>query len=114
MYHNAGQVWEGLCKNATEGMANKGALPVWTVILGGGQVLPAALLLVSPGPVAWAALACGIFLRLLLALRFRQPVLSAVLHPLGIACLLVLQWWSLGRAALGQKATWRGRAYTAQ
>jgi hypothetical protein len=36
MYSNAAQVWEGLTKNATEGMAKWRALPVWSVILGAG------------------------------------------------------------------------------
>ncbi len=114
MYLNAGQVWEGLCKNATEGMAKPAALPIWTAILGGGQVLPALLVLLAPGPVAALALGCGIGLRLVLALRFRQPVVSALLHPLGVLVLLILQWWSLLRALAGVRATWRGRAYTAQ
>ncbi len=114
MYASAAQLWEGLCKNATEGMAKRGALPVWTAILGGGQVLPAVLMLVAPSDVAALALAAGVGLRLVLAARFRQSLLSAVLHPVGIAALLGLQWWSLLRAARGRKATWRGRAYTAQ
>lgn len=114
MYANAAQLWEGLTKNATEGMAKPVALPVWTLILGGGQVLPLVLLLVDPGPVAAAALACGIALRLVLALRFRQSLGSALLHPLGVAALLGVQWWSLLRAARGRPATWRGRAYPAQ
>jgi hypothetical protein len=114
MYKNASQVWEGLTKNATEGMAKPAALPIWTVILAGGAVLPAHLMLIAPSPVAFVALLCGITLRLILAARFRQPVVSALLHPLGIAALLVLQWAALLRAASGRKATWRGRAYTAQ
>lgn len=114
MYANAAQVWEGLTKNATEGMAKPGALPVWTVILAGGQVAPAVLLALAPSWTAAAALACGIGLRLVLAERFRQPWLSAVLHPVGVAALLVLQWSALIRAARGRPATWRGRAYTAQ
>jgi hypothetical protein len=114
MYANAAQVWEGLCKNATEGMAKPGALPIWTVILGGGQVLPLVLMLASPSWPAAAALAAGIGLRLVQAVRFRQDVVSAMLHPLGAAALLAVQWWSLLRAAGGGKATWRGRAYTAQ
>ena len=114
MYINAAQVWEGLCKNATEGMAKPGALPLWTFILGVGQVLPLALVLFWPSPQAWAALACGIGLRLILAMRFHQPLVSALLHPVGVAGVLAVQWWSLVRAARGGKATWRGRAYTAQ
>ncbi len=111
MYANAGQVWEGLCKNATEGMAKPAALPVWTVILGGGQVLPAFLLLTVPSWPAALALAMGIGARLVLAARFRQPWLSALLHPLGVLALLLIQWFSLLRAARGGQATWRGRAY---
>ncbi len=114
MYRNAEQLWEGLCKNATEGMAKPAALPVWSVVLAGGQVLPAVLLLVAPTGAAAVALAFGIGTRLILAARFRQPVLSAVLQPVGMAALLVVQWFSLLRAARGGRATWRGRAYPAQ
>ena len=114
MYVNAAQVWEGLCKNATEGMAKPAALPVWTLILGGGQVLPLGLLAAAPSWPAGLALGAGIGTRLLLAARFRQPVLPALLHPLGVAALLAVQWFSLVRAASGGQATWRGRAYPAQ
>ena len=114
MYQSADQVWEGLCKNATEGMAKPGALPVWTAILAGGQVLPAVLLVSATGWLPGLALGAGLLTRLVLAVRFRQPPLSAVLHPLGVAALLVVQWYSLVRAARGGRATWRGRAYPAQ
>lgn len=114
MYHSASEVWEGLTKNATEGMAKPFALPVWTIILGGGQVLPAVLMLAAPSATAAGALACGIVLRLILARRFRQPLISALFHPVGVLGLLVLQWAALLRAASGRPATWRGRAYPAQ
>lgn len=114
MYVNAAQVWEGLCKNATEGMAKPAALPVWTLVLGGGQVLPAVLMLVAPSWPAGLALAAGVGTRLVLAWRFRQPVASAVVHPVGVLALLVVQWFSMGRALAGGRATWRGRAYPAQ
>jgi hypothetical protein len=114
MYTSAAQVWEGLTKNATEGMAKPLALPIWTLILAGGQVLPLILLLAAPSGAAAVALACGIGFRLILAARFHQPIVSALLHPVGVAALLVLQWVALLRAAAGRKATWRGRAYTAQ
>ncbi len=114
MYANAAQVWEGLCKNATEGMATPAALPFWTLVLAGGQVVPAVLMIAAPSWPAALALAAGIGTRLILAMRFRQPLLSALLHPLGIAALLVVQWFSLVRAARGGQATWRGRTYPAQ
>ena len=114
MYSNAAQVWEGLTKNATEGMAKPFALPLWTLILAGGQILPAMLMLAAPSGIAALALGCGIGLRLVLAWRFKQSFLSALLHPLGVAALLVVQWAALLRAASGRPATWRGRSYPAQ
>ena len=114
MYTSAAGVWEGLTKNATEGMAKPLALPIWTAILGGGQVLPAVLMLVSPSAPATLALAASVGLRLLLAVRFRQSWLSALLHPFGVAALLTVQWAALLRRARGRPATWRGRAYEAQ
>jgi hypothetical protein len=111
MYQDSAGVWEGLTKNATEGMAKPWALPIWTALLAGGHVLPFLLL---PGRLAWAACLCAWGLRAMLAWRFRQSWLSVVLHPVGMVALLVLQWAALLRAASGVKATWRGRAYTAQ
>ena len=111
MYDNAPALWEGLCKNATEGMARPLALPVWTLLLGGGQVLPGLLIWVMPNLVMALALAAGIVTRLILAAKFRQPIVSALLNPLGVAGLLVVQWFSLLRAAAGGHSTWRGRAY---
>jgi hypothetical protein len=111
MYDSAAAVWEGLTKNATEGMAKPVALPIWTLLLAGGHVLPFVLLPAAP---AAAACTCAYLLRAVLAWRFRQSWLSVALHPLGVATLLILQWAALLRALLGIKATWRGRAYTAQ
>ncbi len=111
MYVDVAGVWEGLTKNATEGMAKPIALPVWTLLLAGGHVLPFVLL---PAPLAWAACACAWGLRAALAWRFRQPWISVVLHPVGVFALLVLQWVALLRSVAGVKTTWRGRAYVAQ
>ncbi len=111
MYASPALLWEGLTKNATEGMATPSGLPIWTVLLGLGHVLPLPLLAVDPSPEAAAALACGLATRLVLAVRFRQSLVSAFLHPLSVAALLVVQWASLIRAWRGLPSTWRGRAY---
>jgi hypothetical protein len=111
MYTNAAQLWEGLGKNATEGMAKPLALPFWTILLLGGQVLPAVLMIVAPSTTALLALILSLGLRLVLAARFRQPEISALLHPVGVVALLVVQWSALVRGLLGRPATWRGRAY---
>ncbi len=92
-------------------MATPRALPVWTVLLAGGQVLPVVLMLTAPSTAVLLALVLSTGLRLILAERFRQPVVSALLHPVGVVALLVVQWAALLRVARGRPATWRGRAY---
>lgn len=111
MYADRASLIEGLLKNATEGMAKPVALPVWTVLLGVGQVLPLMLLVLMPSWAALAALGLGVGTRLALAVRFRAPVWSALLHPLGVTALLAVQWVALVRQWRGRPATWRGRAY---
>ncbi|MBC7928733.1 MAG: glycosyltransferase [Bryobacteraceae bacterium] len=113
MYTNARDVWFGLAKNAVEGLAAPGRLPVFTVLLVGGQVLPFLLMpfyLELWG--TWAVLA-GLTLlpRLIAAIRFRQPLDSALLHPVGITVLLVLQYYALVRHLLRRPSTWKGRNY---
>ncbi len=114
MYSSAAEVWAGLGKNATEGMARPGPLLVWTILLFGGQVLPASLVVLAPSTPAVAALVVTIGLRLILAMRFRQPELSALVHPLGILALLAVQWTALASLLRGRPKLWRGRAYPAR
>lgn len=119
MYRGGREVWQGFAKNATEAMAKPLALPVWTLLLGGGHVLPFLLLIPalaagSGTAVAASALACACVYaaRVALVLRFRQSWPGALLHPLGITLLLILQWSALVASWRGQPAVWRGRAYS--
>ncbi len=50
MYRGFDEAWAGFAKNAREGMATPRALPVWTVLLAGGHLLPFALLPLLPTP----------------------------------------------------------------
>ncbi len=117
MYHSAGEVWNGLAKNASEGMATPVAIGIWTILLAGGQVLPfflSAVALAGWGPdlgQAMIAAACAIATRLIGVWRFRQPILSALLQPLGITLFLAIQWTALLRSLRRQPASWRGRSY---
>jgi hypothetical protein len=118
MYDNWPDIWQGFTKNATEGMAKPVALPVWTVLLGGGHVLPFVLL-----PLAWAfgaAFAANLALlavllvlaaRVSLAWKMRQHPFSVLLHPVGVAVTLWIQWSALRAARKGERAVWRGRTY---
>jgi hypothetical protein len=119
MYHGAAQTWDGLAKNATEGLASPGMIVPATLLLGGGQVLPFVLLACWPllSPLAlWLAGAAAVLAywpRLAGVVVFRQPLIGAVLHPVGIMLLLAIQWHAFGRAMLGLRAGWRGRTYPA-
>lgn len=121
MYRDARGVWQGLAKNATEGLAAPGAIVPATLLLGAGQALPPLLLaaaaagLLAPGALTPAALAtaAAYLPRLVAAARFRQSPAGALLHPLGVLLLLAIQWHALGRRLLGRPAAWKGRAYGA-
>ena len=121
MYQNASEVWNGLSKNATEGMAAPARILPFSFLLFCGQVLPFLLtlsLLLAPASYGrygrsfiLAALAASFLPRLLSVWRYRQPLLSALLHPLGVTILLALQWFALLRKIAGQRVTWKERAY---
>jgi glycosyltransferase involved in cell wall biosynthesis len=135
MYDTAAKVWQGLAKNATEGIAAPNRIVPLTILLLLGQVMPGLLVLnslaglalsshafrTSPaffwGAIAWLvtcvfALIASYLPRLLAARRFKQPLKSALLHPLGIMLLLCIQWYALTRQLLGRPVGWRQRAYT--
>jgi len=120
MYATPRQIWDGFSKNATEGMATPRALPIWTLLLFGGHVLPfltlAAGLIAGAGwAAALSALACVLVLgaRAAMAVRLRQSWLSVAAHPLGVLVVLAIQFAALARARRGGRASWRGRDYPA-
>lgn len=115
MYRSATQVWFGLAKNAREGLASGRLIGPATVILLTGQVVPFVLL------VWWAesrwrtnsltltAVVCSLAPRIDAAIRFRQPLWSAILHPLGVLIVVLIQWFALARDVVGIRAPWKGR-----
>jgi hypothetical protein len=117
MYQNGREVLAGLSKNATEGIAAPGTILPMTALLAGGQIFPFIALAASPWLpdeiLSLAVIACLLagFPRLLVMNRFRQPLASALLHPLGVAVLLGIQWVALFRRALGKPSRWKARDY---
>jgi hypothetical protein len=132
MYRSAREVWDGLAKNASEGLGSPGRILPLTLLLILGQVMPViaaalcVLLMISttivgatfdqPRLVALffaaiaVATACSFLPRIISVRRFQQPLLSALLHPLGVVMLLTVQWYSLMRRIMGKPIGWRGRA----
>jgi hypothetical protein len=119
MYRGARELWRGLSKNATEGLAAPAMIVPATLLLLTGQVLPFALLaaweLLSPpaAGLAVAAVAAAWGPRLWAWIAFRQSFTGAALHPLGILCLLAIQWYALTATLLGRPPAWKGRLYPA-
>jgi glycosyltransferase involved in cell wall biosynthesis len=133
MYDSASAVWMGLAKNATEGLASPARIVPLTLLLVLGQILPivAAALWIAfyvsslvvgatfDQPLLAAAISLCLALaviasflpRLLAVRRFKQPLLSALIHPLGVALLLVVQWYALSKQVFGKPVAWRARSY---
>ena len=122
MYRNAGEVWSGLSKNATEGMAAPARILPFSFLLFFGQVIPLLLLFVvllkgqlqtTAGTLAFAAVVLSYLPRALGVWRFRQSLRGALLHPVGVLLLLVLEWCALIRKIAGRQSTWKQRSYDA-
>ena len=116
MYAGLAATWRGFSKNAREGLAKPAALPVWTVLLGGGWVLPWLLLALPHGDpfsagFAFCGLAASVVARVAIALCYRQSLWSVLLTPFGMLAMLLLQWAALLGAA-GRDGLWRGRIQT--
>ncbi len=119
MYHANADTWRGLGRNATEGLAAPGTILPMTALLFGGQVLPFILLTACAwmSPLGMAlSLAAAILAwlpRIVAALLFLQPLGGALLHPIGVTGLLVIQWLALARHIAGKPSVWKGRSYLA-
>ena len=139
MYRSAGQVWNGLAKNAREGLGAWPLILLWTVLLLGGQVMPFVMIalgldIVFHGEItqncfpdvehtelqqigivvnAIAVVACLLAMvpRIHCAYHFRASYLGAVLHPVGIVLLLAIQWYATVRAWFGTPVGWKGRGH---
>jgi hypothetical protein len=134
MYDSASAVWMGLAKNATEGLGAPARIVPLTILLLLGQVLPViaailwtamcvskllvganfdhATVVVLVSALLAVAVIASYLPRLLAVRRFEQPLLSALLHPLGIAMLLAVQWYALVKQIFGRPVAWRARTYS--
>ncbi len=116
MYQRAAEVWPGFAKNAHEGLGSPQLILPATLFLLGGQVLPLGLLAVASSPLALTfsvvATVAAFLPRFIAAARFRQSLLGALLHPVGICALVAIQWFAFFRSLRHQPAVWRGRSYS--
>lgn len=112
MYERAWDVFSGFAKNATEGMARPLALPIWTILLLGANVLPWVLAAWGQwGMEVAAALGLDLIVYLSLMTRFRQNAMGTLSRPLGVGVFIIIQWAALVGKWLGFRSRWKGRSY---
>lgn len=117
MYTNGPDTFDGLMKNAHEGMATPIGLPVWTTLLIGGHVLPVIALAIAfflnlPQDILLLAVSAALMpwaLRFLMTMIFRQSWFGALLHPFGVLVLVGMQWVAFFRWRSGKRTSWKGR-----
>jgi glycosyltransferase involved in cell wall biosynthesis len=116
MYRDFSSVWCGFAKNAYEGLGSLALLLFLTLTHALAHVLPCVvwvLMLMGKAPtwaglLAGGAIAVALAQRLVLALRLRTSVLGALLHPLGVTLMTLIQWHSYLLHLTGRRS-WRGR-----
>jgi chlorobactene glucosyltransferase len=111
MYDSLGGIWAGFQKNFFP--AFRRSLSFWGFLSLHAAVFlaPFCLALLTRCPAYLIAAGAILSLRLLLALRFKQPVWSVSLQPFAEALLIALglsSWW---RCRSGRGVVWKGREY---
>ncbi|MGH7452318.1 MAG: glycosyltransferase, partial [bacterium] len=93
MYHSAQQVWEGYSKNLF-GLMRFKTVPFFMILglLLVIHIVPYFLVFFKPfAALTLAAVAMNVAIRLILAIKFAQPLLAgALLHPVGIAYTILI------------------------
>jgi chlorobactene glucosyltransferase len=122
MYHTLGQMWEGFGKSIY-GVASASPLiiPVLGLIVYLFYLAPFLWLphqlFINPPDYWWpaAALQVGLLMmmRLLVKLRFRESIVSTILHPLGISFFMADAIYVLGRQLFRCGISWKERTYIA-
>lgn len=110
MYNSLAEIWAGFRKNFFPAFRHTASF--WGFLLLHATTLAAPLVAVwthwHPALIATASVLGA---RLVLALRFRQPLWPVLLHPLAVTFLLALglaSWW---RCKHGGGVEWKGRVY---
>jgi hypothetical protein len=121
MYHGWSECWSGFSRNAYQAL---GSLPTLIAV----SALEVMLFLMpfvfaawglAAGLPSWALPVLGQVLLLggmhaALRRRFRYPGTTVLLHPVGIACLVAIQWASGWRTFRKTSSSWKGRPIVAR
>ena len=118
MYRSLPEIWRGFQKNFFPAFRRERSFWAFVALHFAVFLLP---FLLAPAlwpneaarPFVALSVVAVVLTRLALALRFRQPLWSVLLHPVGECVLLALgvsSWW---RCRRGRGVEWKGRRYRA-
>lgn len=119
MYTGFAQTWHGFAKNAFEGLGSIGLLVFMTMLHVVVHIVPWLLLplvLFSGGSalattLAGSAVGLQVAQRVLLTRQFGHALTLAVVHPISVAMLTLIQWHSYILHRKSER-TWKGRTLT--
>ena len=121
MYRGFSEIWKGFSKNLFAGLGNSvfGLFALMTLVAllylaPYGLLVTSALHGDRSLALFWlplAQIALALLIRLIIAVKFRQPVWSALLHALSQVMLLLIALNSFRLSAFGKGPEWKGRSY---
>jgi chlorobactene glucosyltransferase len=116
MYEDFRGIWNGFTKNYYPAFSSRLSFLIFQLYMSvTGFLLPAFVLaLVASGMLTYAWLpfaAASVAARLLVALRFRHPLLSVLFHPFAVGMMVVLGFRSWWLSEHGGGVEWKGRQY---
>jgi glycosyltransferase involved in cell wall biosynthesis len=114
MYSSLAGIWRGFQKNFFPAFRHESSF--WGFLLMHAAMFLAPFIMpfwIRAWPMwpMYMAVACALAIRALLVLRFGQPWLSVLLHPLAEAILLAIGLSSWLRCKSGRGVVWKGRRY---
>ncbi|MDH7515602.1 MAG: glycosyltransferase family 2 protein [Bacteroidota bacterium] len=117
MYDSLGGIVRGFSKNIFPGFRYSLVMLAAVVLFNiSTQVAPYGFLLAGPDapwfPLVVAQVGVLTSMRAILAVKFRQPLMSIFLHPVAVTLLVSIALRSAWQALFGAGSEWKGRRYT--
>ncbi|HZS05041.1 MAG TPA: glycosyltransferase [Blastocatellia bacterium] len=111
MYTSLGGIWQGFQKNFFPAFRRQSSFWLFLLFHLVIFLLPFVLLIAARNTAIVSAALGVLLIRLLLALRFRHPLWSVLLHPLGETVLILIGLFSWWKCQSGRGVEWKGRQY---
>ena len=111
MYRSLREIWRGFQKNFYPAFQHAWTFWGYLLLHTSIFVLPLILVAAAPSWITVSAVVALALVRILLALRFRHPLWTVLMHPVAEAVLLgigLASWW---RCRSGRGVEWKGRRY---